>query len=149
MKQTKDMSIRLTVSCIFLFAAVLLAADVSAFRWIRWYVEWRGMRPAMFARLMAVFYAASVAGWFCLRALYRLLQGIWEGQVFCDESVANLRSISRCCAVAAAIFLAGGFFYAPLFIPAAAAAFMMLIVRIVKNIFEQAIAMKSELDLTI
>ena len=32
---------------------------------------------------------------------------------------------------------------------AAAAAFMALIVRIVKNVFQQAIAMKSELDLTV
>ena len=37
----------------------------------------------------------------------------------------------------------------PLFMLAAAAAFMALIVRIVKNVFQQAIAMKSELDLTV
>ena len=149
MKLTKEMSVKLSVFCVCLFAVILLAADVSAFRWIRWYVEWREMQRGMFPWLMVVFYLASVAGWFCLYALWKLLKSIQAGQVFCEENVKSLRSISLCCAVAAVIFTVGGFRYAPLFIPAVAAGFMMLIVRVVENVFRRANEMKSELDLTI
>ena len=149
MKLTKEMSIRLSMACVILFAAILFAADVSAVLWIRRYVEWREMQRGMVPQLTAVFYAASVAGWFCLFSLWRLLRSIRAGQVFCTENVKSLRAISLCCAAACLIFAAGGFRYAPLFIPAAAAGFMMLIVRVVENIFRQANEMKSELDLTI
>lgn len=149
MKLTKDMSIRLTFICLFIFAAVLLVADLTAFRWIRWYVEWRGMLRKQFAWLTAVFYAASVVGWICLWALRKLLCSIRAGQVFCEGNVNTLRCISLCCAAAAVVFIAGGFVYGPLFIPAVAAAFMTLIVRVVENVFRQANEMKSELDLTI
>ena len=40
-------------------------------------------------------------------------------------------------------------YYLPFLLVAVTAAFMMLIVRVVKNVFQQAIEMKSELDLTI
>ena len=73
--------------------------------------------------------------------------------MFVEENVKLLRAISWCCFGAAAATLVGGAAAVKLFLPllvlAAAAAFMGLIVRIVKNVFQQAITMKSELDLTI
>ena len=47
------------------------------------------------------------------------------------------------------MFLASVLYYPPFMIIAAAAAFMMMIVRVVKNIIQQAIDMKAELDLTV
>ena len=49
----------------------------------------------------------------------------------------------------ALVCLAAGLWYLPFFIGTMAAAFMALIVRIVKNAFEQALAMKDELDFTV
>ncbi len=148
-KVTKDMSIRLTLACILVFSAVLLAADLFAFRWIGWYVAWRGMGRENVARMTGTLYAASVFGWLCLWALWRLLKNIQAEVVFDGSNVRLLRMIAWCCAFAALVFLGGGFFYPPFFFVAVAAAFMMLIVRVVKNVFQQAIEMKSELDLTI
>ena len=51
--------------------------------------------------------------------------------------------------MANASLLAGAAFYLPMVLVAAAAAFMGLIVRIIKNVFQRAIGMKAELDLTI
>lgn len=149
MKVTKDMSIRLTLACIYVFSLILLAVDLFAFRGIGWYVAWRGMRPESVMRITVTLYAASVFGWICLWALWRLLKNMKAELVFDGGNVRLLRIISWCCAFAALIFLVGGFCYPPFFLVAVAAAFMMLIVRVVKNVFQQAIEMKSELDLTI
>ena len=55
----------------------------------------------------------------------------------------------RCCAGAGLVCLGSTFWYLPFAAVAVAACFMALIVRIVKNVFQQALAMKSELDLTV
>ena len=149
MKPTKDMSIRLSLICVCVFTVILLAADIFAYRWISWYVEWRTMRPESVALMMVTLYTASVFGWVCLWALWKLLRNIKSEIVFDKDNVRLLRIISWCCAFAAIIFLVSGVYYAPCFLVAVAAAFMMLIVRVVKNVFQQAIEMKSELDLTI
>ena len=57
--------------------------------------------------------------------------------------------IARCCAAASLIFFISSVYYGPFLIVAAAAVFMTLIVRIVRNVFQRANAMKDELDLTI
>lgn len=57
-------------------------------------------------------------------------------------------SLSRVCVCAFALLLAG-LWYLPFFVAAMAAAFMALIVRIVKNAFQQALLMKDELDYTV
>lgn len=149
MKLTKDMSIKLTLICICMFFTVLLAADIFAYRWINWYVAWRSMKPESVVRMMITLYAASIFGWVCLWALWKLLRNIKAEIVFDSDNVRLLRIISWCCAFAAIIFLISGAYYPPFFLISVAAAFMMLIVRVVKNVFQQAIEMKSELDLTI
>ena len=149
MKWTKDRSSVLTLICVAVFAVMLLAADVFAFRWIGWYVAWRGMDPRCVARMAITLYAASVFGWICLISLWRLLSAIRGGEVFIPANVGRLRCISWCCAGAALIFLISTAYYAPFLIIAVAAAFMMLLVRVVKNVFQQAVSMKDELDLTI
>ena len=53
------------------------------------------------------------------------------------------------CVGAGAVCLVSCLYYLPFIAVAIAAGFMALIVRIVKNIFQQAIDMKAELDLTI
>ena len=149
MEWTKDQSIRLSLICVWIFAAILLIADVFAFRWVRFYVEWRQMQPGMVGKMMLTLYSASVFGWICLWALRGLLKNISEDSIFVDENVKLLHIISWCCAFAAGIFLISAVYYVPLLIIAVAAMFMMLIVRIVKNVFQKANAMKDELDFTI
>ena len=69
--------------------------------------------------------------------------------MFEEENVRILRAVSWCCAGAGLVCLGSTFWYLPFAAVAVAACFMALIVRIVKNVFQQALAMKSELDLTV
>lgn len=57
--------------------------------------------------------------------------------------------MSWCCAGAALLALGGALVWPTMLLLTVAAGFMALIVRVVKNIFEQAIRMKDELDYTV
>ena len=150
MNWSKNKSVKLSMICIWIFAALLLAADVSAVGMAKWYADIRLYGGAPYVVLLCgTIYLLSVPAWICLWNLRKLLLNIRDGQTFVEENVRYLRTVSWCCAAAAAICLVSGFYYLPFFIVAIAAAFMMLIVRIVKNVFRQAVDMKSELDLTI
>lgn len=144
---TKDNSIGLSLCCVWVFAVILLAVDASGYWLVRWYA---GIRYINFTEvLIIVLYVSSIFGWICLWCLRALLRNMQNEKVFVPENVSLLRRISWCCASAAAIILVCALFYLPMLIPAVAAAFMMLIVRVVKNVFQQACSMKDELDLTI
>ena len=149
MDWNKDKSIKLSLICVYVFAAILLALDVSAPLFAPWfsseyvYVERSGIY------MLFTVYSGSVAAWLCLWYLRRLLMNVRDGRVFVDDNVQLMRRIGWCCGAAALICLVSALYYLPVIVIAIAAAFMMLIVRIVKNAFQQAIEMKSELDLTI
>lgn len=166
MHWTVKNSIILSQVCVGVFAALLLALDIFAYPLITqlcnnvhyigtsgWEKLWMVTNWQMAAALLAAVYVGSVFGWAALYKLFRLLQQIKKERVFEAGNVKLLRAISWCCFGAAAATLVGGAaalkLILPLLVLAAAAAFMGLIVRIVKNVFQQAIAMKSELDLTI
>jgi hypothetical protein len=81
--------------------------------------------------------------------LDRLLANIKKKEVFIVKNVKYLRRISWCCFVVAALLLTGAYSTFLLFLMAVAAAFMGLILRVVKNVIEQAVIIKEENDLTI
>ena len=100
--------------------------------------------------LLACHYICSVPAYVVLWDLHRLLKNIGADRVFVPENVRHLRRISWCCVAAALVCGAGAVIEWPsLVLITAAAGFMALIVRIVKNVFERAIVMKDELDLTV
>lgn len=149
MEWNKDRSITLSICCVFVFALLLMAADIAGPFALNWLYESTAMSPAHRIFALLTLYSASVFAWVCLYMLWRLLKNLRKAQVFTPESIRLLRGISWCCAAVAAVFLLSMLYYLPFFVMAAAAAFMMLIVRIVKNVFQQAAEMKSDLDLTI
>ena len=150
MNWSKDKSLLLSRICVCLFALLLLVLDVGCYWIARWFfVELRG-QPWQYAfLLMVTVYLCSVLGWLLLWKLWGLLSAIRQGEVFSEANVSRLRVVSWCCFGAAAVSLLSCLYYLPFLIAAVAAAFVGLIVRIVKNVFRQALDMKSELDLTI
>ncbi len=149
MEWTKDKSTGLSIICVYIFALLLLAADISAPFLLEWSNRLIPSDPSHGVYALITLYSASVFAWICLYLLWRLLQNLKGGMVFTTENIRLLRGISWCCATVAAVFLVSMLYFLPYFVVAAAALFMMLIVRIVKNIFQQAAEMKSDLDLTI
>ena len=149
MNWSKDKSVTLSRCCVAVFALCLLTLDIGAYRFAAWFVQVRLMHWQLGVLLMVSIYSGSVFAWLCLYRLWRLLANIRRGEVFVGANVVHMRVISWCCAAATAICLLSAAYYLPFAFVAVAAGFMALIVRIVKNAFQQAIAMKDELDLTV
>jgi len=160
MKWTKDKSIVLTQLCVAAFSVALLLLDLFAFRIVSWYTVLRGingLHPQL--EFILTVYLCSIFAWIFLYHMWKLLLCISQGEVFTAENIRHLRTVSWCCAGEAVICILNvlywlsvnylTFMIVPFMILAAAAVFMMLIVRIVKNVFQTAFEMKSELDLTI
>lgn len=150
---TEKNSIALSQMSIKLFLVILVGCDLGGWWLVKWFLSWTravpGYTPLHHALFLVSLYAASVPAYCLLFCLTRLLANIADGQVFIPQNVRALRSAGWCCVAAALVCLASCFYYIPFLAVAVAAAFMALIIRIIKNVFEQAIGMKAELDLTV
>jgi len=140
-------SLMLSKICVILFMALLITCAIMA--------------PRMFAaRLMyltqgrkhyflTTVYLGSVPAAALLICLYLLMQRIGEGDVFISQNTECLRHISWCCFAGAAISLASSLYWIPWFAIGVAASFMGLIVRVIKNVFAEAVSLQDEADYTI
>ncbi len=82
--------------------------------------------------------------------LVKLLLLVRKHLVFTDGAVSCLRTISWCCFIEAALLLITTRVYFPAHIAAAfVAGFLGLVLRVVKNVIEEAVALKAENDFTI
>lgn len=132
------------------FWALLLAAlDLGGWWILHWFGALRGLAERKILGILVLLYLCSVLGWLLLHAMWRLLGNLRREKVFTEENVRLLHRVSWCCAGAALLCLIGVGFYPPFLFAVAAAGFMALIVRIVRNVFQQALLMKDELDLMI
>ena len=149
MNWNRDQSVRLSQACVVIFAALLLALDIGCYWAVTWFIHLRGMGAPAGLLMMVTIYLCSIFGWILLVKLWQLLRNIQTGCVFESVNVRLLRAVSWCCVAAGIICTASAWYYLPFGAVGIAALFMALIVRIVKNVFQQAIAMKDDLDLTI
>ena len=149
MNWDENQSVRLSQVCVVIFAVLLLLLDVFCYAAVTWFIHLRSMPWQTGVLMMGTIYLCSVFGWMLLWKLWRLLANIRAQVVFDARNVALLRAVSWCCVDAGVICLVSGLYYLPFAVIAVAAGFMALIVRIVKNVFQQAILMKDDLDLTI
>lgn len=142
-------SIPLSQFGVLLFAGLLAALDLGGWWIIHWFAAKRALSETAALGVLGVLLACSVLGWLLLWAMWKLLGNLKSGSIFTEENVRLLQRISLCCTGAAVLCLLGCFFYLPFLFAVAAAAFMSLIVRIVRNVFQTALAMKAELDFTV
>lgn len=150
MNWTKDKSLALSRFCVWLFSALLAGLCASAPWLFGWLVTWKGGPLAGRAWPLCVsLWAVAVPAGLALYSLHVLLSNIAQESVFVDENVCQLRRISWCCIGAGLIFLASAAYYMPFLLLSAAAAFVGLILRVVKNVFAEAVRLKAENDYTI
>lgn len=146
----KDKSILLSIFCVRLFAVVMAAVWVFAPWLFGTLIAYRGgYLSGTLPFFLSSTYLASVPAVFALWHLHGLLFDISRQQVFTRRNVSRLRTLSWCCIAAGLICLLSAAYYLPFLLIAAAAAFVGLILRVVKNVFEQAVALKDENDFTI
>ena len=99
--------------------------------------------------LIACLYLCNAPGFLLLWFMEKLLKNLRDGRVFVEDNVSLLRRIAHCCYAACLLCLALCPRIYLLGFVAVAAGFMGLVVRIVRNVFVQAIPMRDELDLTV
>ena len=145
MKWNNDRSLLLSRVCVWVFTVLLAALLLTA----HWFWNWILWRSSVRMVYIGVTYASGVPAAVVLFCLHRLLRNISEEEVFIQENVRSLRIMSWCLIAAALVYLVGSLFDWYLVVFAAAAAFVGLILRVVKNVFAQAVELKNENDFTI
>ena len=152
----RENSITLSIVVCFIFTVILtLGLFFGPWVAITWLNIYRGFSlelPAIKSILTvfcACYYPCSIFAYITLYSLLKLLFNIKNGEIFIHSNVKYLRRISWCCFVVAFITLVGGIFYIPFLFIAIAAAFVGLMLRIVKNVMQNAVEIKAENELTI
>lgn len=152
----KDKSIVLSITVCFIFLS-LLSIVLFLGPWVAnlWFDVYRGFDPNLAAikRLLTIFvcsfYPCAVFGYITLYSLIRLLFNIRQKNIFINKNVVYLRRISWCCFAVSLITLIAGVFYIPYCFISVAAAFIGLMLRVVKNVMQNAVEIKTENELTI
>lgn len=150
MKWNKSKSVILSKVCVCIFALVLLGLDIGCV----WFVDRSTalLHPTgtwQKGYLIGLVYVCSVPGWLTLFSLWQILDRIWKGQVFVEENIRDMRRTSWCCILVAVLCMISAVAAPTLAVIAIMAGFVGLVVRIVKNVFQQAMSMKDELDFTV
>lgn len=104
---------------------------------------------SVFVPLLITLYTAVPPAVIALVCLDKLLGNIKKNQPFVGANVKYLRVISYCCFAESLVFLYFSILKPFAFVIVFVAAFIGLILRVVKNVFEQAVAMREENDFTI
>ncbi len=99
--------------------------------------------------LIITLYASIPPALVLLGCLFRLTVNIGSGKVFERANTTLLRVISWCSFLVGLIYLGFSFVYLFALLMTIAAVFIGLILRVIKNVFEQAIILKDENDFTI
>lgn len=150
MKWNHNQSIRLSRAAVYLCMGLWVAVCGTA-PWLL-PLALRLWAPALLFRracfLMSL-YALAVPAAIALWELHCLLQNIGAAKVFLPQNVKLLRGLSWCCFLAALLSGVSAFYWLPFLAVAGAAAFMGLILRVVKNVFAEAVFLKEENDYTI
>ena len=106
-------------------------------------------RHALYSRLLALVYASLVPAAAMLVVLWRLLGNIAAERVFTESNIRLLRILSWCSFAVAAIYGVFGFYFITAFMIAAFAVFLGLVLRVIKNVFQHALEIKTENDFTV
>lgn len=145
----RDRSVLLSLVCtrIIMALAILLALMLVMTTWIA---------PGYFfyaydsLPLTVTYFGFCLPAFGALWSLDRLLCAVRKEEVFSSDNVRYLRIISWCCFGAGAILLTGSILVSlNLIILAVLAAFFGIVIRVVKNLFAAAVALKNENDFTI
>ena len=134
----------------FVFAVFVIAAAAMLPLFVKLYLgDGYENMTAVKTALFICLYGAAVPSLLISYLLLRILFNVRKNVVFDRVNVKYCRYISWCCFAVCAFFFALGFFIPFSFVIAFAAGFIGLVVRVVKNLFNEAVDIKEENDLTV
>lgn len=147
----KDRSILLSQILVRICYAVVAVCVIAAPRLVKLYetvVEAQNVSN-VYTPLLITIYACVPPAVTALVCLDLLLHNIKKNRTFVSQNVKLLRSLSLCCFCVAVVFVYFSVLRPFAFLIVFAAAFLGIILRVVKNCFQQAIAIREENDFTI
>ena len=145
--KNKAVKLSLAAVALCLLAAVGLAVTMP---WLaRWYTHIRNLKESGRIAILVAYYGCLPFALTALICLWRLLRNIRAERVFLETNSRLMAVVSWCCAGVAAVTLGACRWYPPLAFVTLSMAFIFLIVRVVRNCFIAAIALKEENALTI
>lgn len=146
---TKPKSVYLSSFLIKLFIVLLFISIFTLPFIVSWYINVANKEEIIYQPLLVTLYSSLIPISIALLCLNRLLENVKKGLVFVQNNVKSMRLISWCCFAVTFIFCVFGFYYILSLLLSIMAALVGLMFRILKNLFEQAIAIKEENDFTI
>lgn len=155
LKIKKDVSVKISLAAAVIALVAIAAVTVALPFIVRYYLTYVNTAyMKRFVPALIVLYSAMVPIAAADILLIRLLGFVKRAQVFTPSAVAALRGISWCCFAECFLLICEGcVLFAP-FAPvicavAFASAFLGIVLRVVKNVIEEATEIKSENDFTI
>ncbi len=143
-------SVLLSRICVVIFMITAILALIFGNQLIDWFMSFS--RADILEKKMYFILTCYSCAVFVIITLYQLnvlLKNIFEDNVFSNINVHAIRICSWCCFIISFICIFSSFYYFPFFIVFVVMAFIGLILRIIKNVFEKAIIIKEENELTI
>ncbi len=137
------------IKAIYLIVVVCCAAAPFMVQFYDEHVILPDGGESLFVPLLVTLYCIVPPAVFALVNLDLLLWNIRKEKPFIQSNVRYLRRISYCCFAVSVIFVYFSFHRPIGFVIVFAAAFFGLILRVVKNCFEQAAAIREENDFTV
>ena len=96
-----------------------------------------------------IFYAILIPAYVADASLIAILYLAHKGLIFSDTTVYLLRLISLCCFAEVLLFGAMSIFFIMGLVISFAALFLGIVLRVVKNVIEEAVSIKAENDFTV
>lgn len=150
---TKYKSTAVSLFAVIALMVLLAGACIALPFLVRLYINDAGLGDApsqsLGIMLYVCLYSSVVPAFVASYYLYKMLVNIKKNIVFDRANVACLRYISWCCFIVALIYFVLGFAILFSFVVAAATGFIGLVVRVIKNLLNEAVDIKLENDLTV
>ena len=132
------------------FVFLTLAAMVIFLpQMLQWYTRYRYLTESAHIAVMAAMYCCAVFAAVALWNMDCLLRNIIKSKIFIRPNVTRIHNIQWCCGSIALVSLPAVIFYLPLIFLTVIMAFMCLIMWVVSNVMDAAVAIREENDLTI
>ena len=148
---SKKASVMISLILTVLFFFVLLVSAFIVPRFIH-LISSAAMRPLGLRDSIVILiagYSILLLAMLANVLLFRLLLLVRESKIFTERAVSLIRGVSWCAIAISLIFLGMTFYYMIALVLAFTAVLLGLCLRVVKNVIEEATAIKAENDLTV
>ena len=145
--KNRSAALTLWANRLLMAAVVVLAFAMPAL--LRWYNSIRILDDGQNLALLIAFYLCVPIALFALYNLEKLLGNILAGEVFIRANVRIIRRVCLCCLLVSLICLPAALRYQPLIFFCIVMAFLCPVVNVVRYVFDAAVSIREENDLTI